>query len=310
MNRSVTDVLRRGLDNALANWPLILVKLTASFVSGLVMVIAVVTSIVPLALSLGIKGMDFKNPDDAAQLLMTVLSDHWLALLIILVVVSVALLVVVLLSSFVEGGVTQIVVDADRQATGPQPARPAYATFSVERWISGARQHWLSIFWIYNIAWSVAGIVLLIPFVITLLAILAAGQQAAAIVIGCAGLAISLLVFIAVAILTGLWCRKAIVIAVAFDRTPMEALREARLEIMADPGRHVAVAFVLAAISFGAVGLTGIVSLIGSSDHTGVLAVMFIPLQVALSFANGIFSAGMTIWGAAAFAALTLEGRA
>ena len=309
MRRSVTDVLGRGLDSLLANWPLILLKIAASLISTLIVIGAIVASVVPIAVSLGIKGADLKTPDDAAQLLINVLSDHWLALLIMLAVVSLALLVVVLLFSFVEGGVSQIVIDADRKARALQPARSDYFAFSIDRWMAGARLHWLPIFWIYNIAWGVAGIVLLVPFTMTLIGILLAGQRTAAIVVGCAGLAISLLLAIAVAIVTSLWCRKAIIVAVAFDRPPMEALREARQQILGDLGRHVAVAFVLAAIAFGAVGLTGIVSMIGSSDPSGVLAVMFIPMQIILSFVNGILSAAMSIWGAAAFAALTLEGR-
>ncbi len=305
--RSVTDVLRRGLDSLLANWPLILLKVAASLVSTVIVVGAIVASVVPLAISLGIKGSDLTTPDDAVQLLTSILSDHWLALLIMLAVVSLALLVGVMLFSFVEGGVSQIVIDAERKARALQPARSDYFAFSIDRWMSGARQHWLSIFWIYNIAWSIAGIVLLVPFTMTLIGIFLAGQRTAAIVVGCAGLAISLLLAIAVAIVTSLWCRKAILIAVAFNRSPAEALREAWQAILGDPGRHIAVAFVLAAIAFGAVGLTGVVAMIGSSDPSGVLAVMFIPMQILLSFVNGILSAAMSIWSAAAFAALTLE---
>jgi hypothetical protein len=311
VKRDVTDVLRRGFDNTAANWPLIMLRVATQLVSTLIVVGSIILSVVPIVVSVGIHGVsDLKSPDQVMEVLTGILTSHWIALVIALVVVGVALLVVVMLLSFVDAGTSRIVIDGETRARTEQPQRAEFTAFSIDRWMAGGRKHWLPIFWIYNIAWTVAGIILLLPLTLTLIGILAIGESPAAIAVGCGGLAISLLFGVAIAIVTSLWSRKAIIVSVALNLRAVESLRVAWKEIRGDAARHVAVAFVLMAVAFGAAGIGGAVSFIGSSDHSGMLAIAFIPMQIALSILNGVISAAVATWGSASFASLTMEGRA
>lgn len=305
MKRSVSDILRRGFESVVANWPVIALRVASGIVLMLLVVTAVIASIVPIAISLGIRGVPKTPPDP--EWVIEVLLKHWPALLLALVVVSVVLLIAIAVYSFVEAGSAAIYLDAERNTPRSAP-RAALAKFSMDRWIAGARQNGMAVFWILNIAWSVAGIVLLVPLCITLAAILVIGESPAAIAAGCGGLALSFLIMLPVGFLTGLLARKATVIAVDRNMRATPALRIAWRAIMADFGRHFAVTFVLAAIGFGVAALLATVSLLSSSrNNPGAAMLIFMPLQVLGSFANTIVSAAVAGWVTASMAALTVE---
>lgn len=311
MRRSITDVLRRGFENALANWPLLLLKIASTIVIGAIVIAAVIATIVPLAISVGVRGIaDLRDPENVAQLLLSILTDHWIALLMAVSVVSVVLLIVVALVSFLEAGVMQVVADGERRAPAAASERSAFRAFTMQRWLSGAAAHGWAVFWIYNLAWTVASAIILLPLIATLAAMLALGEQPAAIAAGCAGLAISLLLFMAIAIVTSVWSKKAIALAVIRGLGAMAALRLAWTEMAGDFLRHFVVAFVLAALSFGVSGALSLFSLLGGADPTGMLSIALIPLQVGMSLLSGAISAGIAVWASASFAALTMESRA
>lgn len=305
MKRSVSEILRRGLDSMVANWPLIAVRVASGIVLMVLIVGAIVAAIVPLAVSIGIRGVPKTAPDP--QWVVDVLLKHWPALLIALVVLSVVLLVAVLLYAFLEAGCAAVYVDAERGAPR-SAARPALAKFSMDRWMAAARASGMTVFWLLNIAWTIAGVVLLIPLCLTLVAILAMGQSTGAIAAGCGGLALSLLIMMPVGFFTGVLTRKATVVAVDRGLGASAALKVAWRGMMADFARHFAVGFVLVAISFGVAALVGVMSFVGSSRSNPSAALfVFMPLQVVASFANSIVSAAVAGWFTASMAALTVE---
>lgn len=307
MKRNVTETLERGFRNTIANWPLLLLKIAATIAMAAVVIVSVVATVVPVAISLGFRDWTAKTPDDAVELLVSLLSDHWPVLLLVVAVITLALTIAVAIMSFVEAGTTFVLVEGDRRAAAGAKERSAFEAFSMERWLDGAKREWWSIFWIYNVAWTVGGGVLLVPLVLTLGGMLLAGQGAGAIAIGCVGLGISLLMTIAIVIAVNLWVRKSIVIAVSRSLGAVESMRSGAREMLADFGRHFAVAFVLTAISVGVSGASSVLSMVGSLDRSGMAGFAMIPMQIGASVLTGVISAVIAMWLTASFAALTME---
>ena len=307
MKRSVTDVIRRGFENTVANWPLLLIRIAEGIAFVILVVVAVVAAIIPVAVSIGVTDIDLKTVDDPAELMWTLLASYWSVILFLFALVTVILVVLVAIHSFVEAGCARVYVDAERVA-GPASSREAFRVFSADRWLAGGRRDWWPVFWIYNIAWGVAGLLLLAPMV-ALLALIAVLRENPAVAagVGCLGLAVSVLFFIAVAVVTNIWCQKAIVLCVDRVHGARDSLGEAWREFKLDAGRHIGVALILwvlmivGSMMFATLGA-------GSSfyDTPGFsLAVM--PMQLVSSFINTIFSAVMTSWFLASFAALGVE---
>ena len=74
--------------------------------------------------------------------------------------------------SFVVGGIVRVLVDAERSAP-PSGPRERFRRFTVDRWVEGGRETWWPIFWIYNIAYGVAALIICVPMMLIALAILA-----------------------------------------------------------------------------------------------------------------------------------------
>src|SRR5581483_8764511 len=98
--------------------------------------------------------------------------------------------------------------------------------FTIDRWLQGGKMSWWSVFWIYNIAWSFAGLILLVPLLLALTGMLLVSDAGPRVAFGCFGLAIAFIVGIPVAILTGIWTQKAIAVCVARAATANAALRQ------------------------------------------------------------------------------------
>lgn len=295
MKRSATDVLRRGFNLVVANWPLIAIRIAESILLLMIVVGAVIATIAPIAISAGLG-----NLNDVTSAASAILS-HWLLIVYALIVVSVLLVILVAIHAFVDGGIAQIYVDSERN--GAQPS------FNINRMLTGGRSAWWAIFWIYNIVWSIAGIILLVPLIATLAGTVAVADNTGRIVIACAGLAITILVLLPIAIVAAIWTQKAIAVCVARNAPATEAMRIARHDIRADLGRHFVVAFIVLVVSIGAAGLISVVSLPISlmSQHQPLMVAVTAPMQIVVSFAQTIVSAATGAWLLASFVALTEE---
>ena len=309
MKRSVTDVIRRGFENTVANWPLLLIRIAEGIAMMILVVVAIVAAIIPIVVSIGVADIDLKTVEDPAELFMSLLASYWSVLLYLLALITVMLLIFVAIHSFVEAGCARVYVDAERLA-GPAGSRDAFRIFSADRWLAGGRRDWWPVFWIYNIAWGFAGILLLAPLVVLLALILVLRENPAlAAGVGCLGLAVSILFFIVVAVVTNIWCQKAIVVCVDRVHAASESLSEAWREFKLDAGRHIGVALILWVLMIvGSMAFATLGAGSGFYDTPGFsLAVM--PMQLVSSFINTIFSAVMTSWFLASFAALGVESR-
>ncbi|HJW94363.1 MAG TPA: hypothetical protein VJ901_12170 [Thermoanaerobaculia bacterium] len=291
MKRSVAEVIRRGFDITLNNWPLLLIRIAEHVILGVLAIASIVAIVVPIAVSAGLGHFDIDpdNPNGAAGIIAQALIDHWGLFLFILLLITVVLIVFVVIHSFVQAGSTDVYIA--NQFTG-------------DRFMHGGKRGWSPVFWIYNLAWLVAGIVLLIPLAPVPFIILAIGESVGSIVVGCLWMAIwgffAILVFLA----TSLWVMKAIVIAMTRNVDAREALRQARAEIRAQPGAHFAVGFIMLVIWFGGSAFIGMFSGFASMGHATPLAIITAPLHLFLSFINAIFSAAVESWFLASLVSL------
>jgi hypothetical protein len=312
LKRGVIDVLRRGLDNTIANWPLILIRIAEAIVFVMLVIAAVIAILAPILVSVGIEVSKIDTPDDIEGAVSSLLT-RWVLLLWIVVAFSFVFLLMIAIHAFVEAGCARVYVDAERIA-GPQTEGPRtrFQVFSMQRWFAGATDGWWTLFWIYNLAWGVAGLILLIPLLPTLVLMLLLREQVpVALGIGCIGLLAFLMLLIVVGVLTGMWTHRAIASWAVRRWGARDALAVGWRAVRTDFGRHLLVA--LAAIVVSMAGSTffagfGFFAGIGEGmSNSDLFALATLPVRFAGSFFSTIFSAAVTSWYLASYAALATE---
>ena len=291
MSRSATDVLRGGFDTTVRNWQVLLFRVAEHLLMAILTIAAIVAIVVPIFVSIGLGALDLEAPpEESANRIAEALVAHWHIIGFILLVVTALLSVFVVIHSFVQAGAAQIYADG---------------TFTSEKFFSGAKRGWLPVFWIYNIAWLAAGVVLLIPILPIPFLMIATQGSAGAIVAGCAILVLWAFFAVLVALSTVAWTTKATAIVMVRDVSARESLRIARADIRAAFGVHFAVAFVMMVIWLGGSGVIGTISTFMMVGHATPLALFTAPAHLLLSFAQGIFSAGVESWFLASYLQLS-----
>jgi hypothetical protein len=304
---TVTEVLRRGFDSVLANWPLLLMRIAESMLIAAIAVAAAIALIVPVVVSIGLTKIDLRNVDDPGELMRSILFDHWVIIVYVLAGITALLVVFVALHSFVQGGAAEILVAAERQGGDDPVPRQRLEAFTMDRWLRGAARTWWSIFWIYNVAWGLGGLIMLAPlFVIAVVLLLSRGNPAA-IVLSCFGLVLTVFIVLIISVIVGIWTQKAIVVVAARPAGASEALADGWREIRSDFTRHFGVAFVIFVIAVGLAGVMGMLSVsLGFSRSAGA-QFLFLPVRIGISFVNTFLSAAIGNWLLASFAALTVS---
>jgi hypothetical protein len=303
-----TDIIKRAFDNTVANWQLLLVRIALSVVILVVAVGAVVAMVIPLAVSAGLSRFDPRGAD-APEILLTLLAEHWLLLLYIVIVASVLLAILCYVYSFAQSGSARIYLDAEAAAgAAVVGGRSRFAVFDPERWFRGAVGGAWRVFWIYNIAWTLALAIVLVPLVFVPAIMYLGGGTAVAIVAGCGlllviGAGFALLVLVTDAVI---W--KAIAIAIGRGLSAVDSLRAARTDFRADFSRNFTVVFILLVLHVGGAGILSILSLAGSvGQHVPGISLMFVPTRIVSSLVQAVFSAFMESWMLAAFVAIDAE---
>ncbi|HEX6087329.1 MAG TPA: hypothetical protein VF266_22550 [Thermoanaerobaculia bacterium] len=314
MKRGILDTLRRGLDNALANWGLVLVRLVTLLLMAAMTVGAVLAMVVPVLVSIGIKIADFASPENVEGALFTLL-ERWSLLVFIFLGLSLLVILLVAMQAVAVAGCARVQVDAERMA-GPavDGPRSRYHVFSMARWWEGAKDGWWTVFWIYNFAWGVAGLILLIPLLPTLvLTLLLRDNAPLSIGIGCLGLLVSLMLGIVVGVVTGIWTNRAVADWALTRTGASSALSSAWAAIKADFGRHLVIAiamFVIAIAGSSFFASFSYFAAFGEMLHeTAVVNFFTIPLRLLVTLANWAFSSFVASWILGAYAALAVEGR-
>lgn len=313
MRRGSFEILRRGLDNTIANWPLIALSLGETLLFGFIAVATALAIFVPIFVSAGIHLSDLDTPESVAGLFL-LLAQRWTMIFWILLIVTVLLLLFIALHSFVEAGKARVYLAGDRVAglsvDGP---RSRYEAMSMAEWIRGGAEGWWPLFWIYNLAWGLAGIIVLLPLLPTLVLVLVLHEQPVlAFGAGCIGLAFTLLLGLVIGVVTAIWTKRAICEWALRPLDARGALAEAWAALRADTGRHLAVA-----VAMIVVGLAGsmffasfsFVASFGDAFGDGSpLVLLTLPLRIGSSVISSIFSAAVSSWYLASYVALTREG--
>ena len=301
MKRTTTEILRRGFESTVANWPLIAIRIAESVVLIGLTIGAIIAAIVPVVVAAGLGNFDFSRITDATDAFSMLVVEHWMLIVYILLIASVVLLLLVAIHAFVDGGTAQVLVDAERGAK--------LAAFNGERWLLGGRRAWWPIFWIYNIVWTIAGVIILIPLAATLAIMIVVSDTTGRVVVACAGLLLAFLVIMPIALLAAVWTEKAIAVCLMRNANATESLRVARRDIRSDLGRHFIVAFIMFVVTVGGSGVLGMMSTPFSLLHQNqpLLMVFTAPAQIVVSFAQTILSAATGMWFLAAYIALTGE---
>ena len=313
MRRGIFDTLRRGFDNAIANWQLALIRFSETLLFGFIAIIGVIVAFVPLIVSLGIKLSDVRDPEDLQGVAMTLL-DAWMMFVWVFVGALVLAFLFMLVHSFVEAGCASVFVDADR-AAGPETggARQRFRLFSMRRWLAGAKDGWWAVFWIYNFAWGAGGLVLLIPLIpVAILTYFLREHTGAAVAIGCMGLALCCLFALVVMLTTIMWCNRAIVAWAAQRQGIRVALRTGWRAIKSDLGRHVLIALVMILVSMAVSSALSSFSMMGGFGdyrHNLSFSLVMMPVRMIGQVLGTAFSAMVASWYIASYAALAVENK-
>ncbi len=305
MRRTITEVLRRGFDSTVANWPVIMLRIAESIAFAVIIIAAILAAIVPAVVAAGLSKDDIANSSNPAGAVLEWIISHLMLFIWIFVLGFIVLGVLMAVHSFVEGGSTQIFVDGERKANKGGDLR----AFSIDRWLAGGASSWWRIFWIYNVAWSVGLIFVLVPLLFTLIGLLAISDTTGRVVIGCAGVAIAVLVFIPVGIVTSIWCTKAITICVARSVSARESLSAGWRAIKGDLGRHLAVAVIMFVISMAINSVVSAFSIpMNMTMHQApTVALMFAPARIVIGIVQGIVGAAIGSCLLACFVSMTEE---
>jgi hypothetical protein len=313
LKRGVFDVLRRAVDNTIANWPLILIRFGEMLVLGVVAIAAVIIALVPIFVSLGIQLSKLSAPEEIENAALA-LMGQWMLLVWVLVAILFVTVLFVAIHSFVEAGSARVYVDAER-AAGPanQGPRSRFRVFTMERWVEGGKEGWWTLFWIYNLAWSAACLILLIPLLPTIVGMLVFREQPpAAIVTGCVGLALTGLLLIVVGAVTGMWVNRAVNEWAVRRAGARESLSAGWTAMRGDLGRHLLI--FLAMIVIGVAGSSFFASFslfaaFGDSvgGNHGMATFITFPLRLLGSVLNSAFSAVVSAGYLAAYSSLATE---
>ncbi len=305
MKRNISEVLRRGFEATVANWPVVALRVAETLVLAGIIIVSLVAAVVPAIVAAGLSKDDILNSADPGGAVISWMVGHLLLFVWMLALAFVVLGVLMALHAFVEGATAQIFVDAERA----MKARNDLRAFSIDRWIAGGVASWWRIFWIYNLAWSVGLAIVLVPLVLTIAGMLVMSDTMGRVVVGCAGLAMAVLVLIPIAIVTSIWCTKAVTICVARAILAREALRLAWREIRLDLGRHLAIAVITFILSMA---LNSVVSgfsipLTFNSQHVPSVALFFAPVRLIGGVIQALVSAAIGSYLIACFVSMTEE---
>jgi hypothetical protein len=310
VKRNITDVLRRGLDTTIANWPVIVLRIAESLVYAAIIIAGILAAIVPAIVAAGLSADDIRNSSDPGGAVVEWLVGHVMLFVWIFALAFIVLGIMIAIHSFVEGASARIYVEGERAAAKRSGAvRDDLSVFTFDRWLAGGAASWWQIFWVYNLAWSVTLMLVLVPLIITIIIMLAISYTVGRVVVGCSGVALAVLILIPTGIVTSIWCKKAITICVARAVGARDALRQGWREFKADLGRHLAVAVIVFVISMA---LNSLVSGFSVPMNIGqhkfpTMALMFAPVRVIAGVIQGMIGAAISSFFLACFVSMTEE---
>jgi len=314
VRRGIIDTLKRGAENALANWQLTLIRFIEGLAFGALAVIGIIVALVPLFVSLGIRLSEIRDADDM-QSVMTALLAQWTVFMWFGIGMLALFVFFVVVHSYVEAGCARVFVDADLMA-GPATsgAKGRYRAFSLSRWFAGAREGGWRVFWIYNLAWTVTALILLIPLVpVAALMFVFRSDPAVSAGVGCLGILAVLLFGIVLGLVTGMWTNRAIANWAAQRSTARHALATGWRAMKMDFGRHLLIALAIIVVALAGSSAFSTFSMFGSFGHSmrgdNIINVMTAPIRMFGTILSWGFSSLIGSWYLASYSALSVENK-
>ena len=301
------NALQRGIDNVLANWPLLLIRL-AEYIALIGLILLTVFGGLFPAIFLGAFTSVFERaeaPEDAAMLLM----EHPFLILWVLLLFGVVLTVAMVVHSFFQAGVVGCYMDGERAAASSNnPTRSRFRVFTPELWLRHARTKWWRLFLIYNITWGVFFLLLLIPLVAIAFLTFLGRESPGVLFIACGGLVAIFGVMFIGGIVVHLWTTIAITLGVAGRRVG-EAVRDGWNLLVSNPLPFVGILVVSFVVSFAVFGFIGIGSFSIGLFSALDMGLFMLPLQVGISLFQNALSVAIEAWFLAASVAVVLQLR-
>lgn len=313
MKRGIFDTLKRGAENALSNWQLSLIRFIEILAFCALTVLGIIVALVPIFVSLGIHLSEINDADDMHSA-MTTLAEQWPVFIWFFAGMFVMFFFFVFVHSYVEAGCARLFVDADR-AAGPAATgqKGRYRVFSASRWFAGAREGGWRVFWIYNFAWSVAALILLIPLIpVAALMLAFRGNPAVSAGVGCLGMLIVLLFGIVLGLVTGMWTNRAIANWAVERGTARHALGSGWRAVKGDFGRHLLIALAIIVVALAGSSAVSSVTSFGSfsSIHGhNIYNVVFAPVRMIGTILSWAISSLISSWYLASYSALSVENK-
>lgn len=303
--RPIGEIFRRGMESAIANWPLILIRVAEAMAMIVLAVAVIVLAVVPVVLAGGLVAAS-QDPEAIVESL----AAAPLLVLYLAVVVTLLMGVLVLLHSFVMGGVMHVYVEAERRAPDAGFTRASYAAFTPDLWWQGAKRFAWRFFWIYNLTWGLYSLLLLVPLVpIALLAVLS-GETGAAVAVTCLGIALVTLFAVVLALPVWIWSQLALLASVRDDLGAIRSLKAAWPLLRQHPGAYALVFVVFLAISMTVGGVAAGFSIgLDFAGQSEAFGLALLPIQVMLSLVQSVLSALLGAWMLASLAAVAVPGR-
>ena len=76
MKRTITEVLRRGFDSTVANWPVIVLRVVESLLFAAIVIAAVLAAVVPTVVAAGLSSEDIANSGNPAAAVVEWIISH------------------------------------------------------------------------------------------------------------------------------------------------------------------------------------------------------------------------------------------
>ena len=314
MRRGVFEILRRALDNTVANWQAIAFRVAELIVLVLITIATAVAILAPMLVSLGIELNEISSPSEVESVLFS-LVDKWIYIVWAIIAVFLLTIVFVAVHSFVEAGCARVYIDGERAAgESTEGPRSRFRVFSMERWLSGAKDGWWTVFWIYNFAWGLAGLIMLIPLLPTA-AIMLVFRESPPVwaTVGCLGLLLTLLLTFLVAVVTGIWTNRAIAEWGGNRTGAAPSLAVAWRALKSDLGRHILIALAVVVVAIAGssffTSFSFFAAFAESVSRSGIFHVAILPVRFLTSVLSWIFSSAIAGWYLAAYSSLVVEKR-
>lgn len=301
--RTTGEACRRGMESAVANWPLVLIRIAEGIATLFLAIGLIVAAVMPVVFAGATGSLTeiFANPETMERVL-TGLSP--LVALYAIFVLALIFGVAIAVHAFVQGGVIGVYLMADRRAPEGSRSRAHFRAFEPELWWSEALRNGWRFFWIYNVIWGAFGLVLLIPLLAILLLLMVFPENPGALVVTCLVTGLVMVLGIVLTIVVFIWSQVVLIEAARSGSGVFESIRRSRELARGRVGTIVLVSAIFFVLSFtvGSV-VAGFSFGIGMMGSVPGLEMAFIPFRILISLLNSIVSAAFGAWLLAALVA-------